>query len=54
MGAWNGNLLECDNVVARLDVCDAFAYALDNPAALMAEDYGEGTLWVLSGKRVGI
>ena len=41
-------------MVARLDVGDALAHALDDAAALMAQDYGECSLGVLSGQRVGI
>jgi hypothetical protein len=48
------DVLEGDDVVAGLDVGDALAHALDDSAALVAEDYGEGTLRVLSRKRVGI
>jgi hypothetical protein len=49
-----GNVLERNYVVAWLDVGDALAHALDDSAALMAKDYGEGALGVFSGQRVGI
>jgi hypothetical protein len=48
------DLLERDYVVAWLDVRDALAHALDDSAALMAKDYGEGAFGVLPGQRVGI
>jgi hypothetical protein len=49
-----GNLLQRDNVVAGLHVCDALADRLDDAGALVTEDNGESTLGVLAGESVGI
>jgi hypothetical protein len=49
-----GGVLESNNVVARLHVCDALADGLDDSSALVPEDNGECTLGVLSGECVGI
>jgi hypothetical protein len=49
-----GNLLQRDNVVTGLHVCDALADRLDDAGALVTEDNGESTLGVLAGESVGI
>lgn len=41
-------------MVARLHVGDALADRLNNTGALVSEDDGEGTFWVLAGQCVGI
>jgi hypothetical protein len=48
------NVLESDNVVARLYVGDALADRLDITSALVTKDNGEGTLGILAGQCVGI
>lgn len=48
------NVLESDNVVAHLDGGHTLANRLDNTGALMTENNGESTLWVLAGESVGI
>jgi hypothetical protein len=49
-----GDLLESDDVVARLDVGHALADRLDDTGALVAQDNGEGTLGVLARECEGI
>lgn len=48
------NVLESDNVVARLYVGDALTDRLDDTSTLVTKDDGEGTLGVLAGQCVGI
>ncbi len=49
-----GLVLESHHVVAGLHVSDALAHRLDDAGALVPQNDGESTLWVLSGERVGI
>ena len=51
--SWN-SILESHNIIPRFHVSDAFANRLYDTSALMTEDYGECSLWVLSGKRVSV
>lgn len=41
-------------MVADRDVGDAFADGFDDAGALVAENNGEGALWVLAGEGVGV
>lgn len=47
-------LLESDDVLARLHVCDTLTNRLDDTGALVSQDDGERTLGVLAGEGVGI
>jgi hypothetical protein len=48
------HVLESDDIVANLYVCDALADGLDDTGTLVTEDNGERALGVLSGECVGI
>lgn len=48
------NILESHDIVSRLHIGHTFANGLNDTSALMTEDYGEGPLWIFSGKRVRI
>ena len=50
----SGYLLESNDVVARLHVCDALTNRLHDAGTLMSENNGEGTLGVLTRQREGI
>jgi hypothetical protein len=43
-------LLESDNVVARLHICDTLTNGLDDASTLVTQDNGESALRVLSGE----
>ena len=47
-------ILQGNNVVARLHVCDALTDGLDDTSTLVPEDDGESTLRVLARQCVGI
>ena len=47
-------VLESNDVVAGLYVCDALTDRLDDTSTLVSEDDGENTLRVLAGQCVGI
>jgi hypothetical protein len=47
-------VLESDNIVANLYVCNALADRLNDTGALVTEDNGECALWILSRECVGI
>jgi hypothetical protein len=47
-------ILEGNDVVTGLYVCDALTNGLDNTSTLVPEDDGESTLRVLAGQCVGI
>jgi hypothetical protein len=49
-----GGILECDDIVANLYVCNALADRLNDTGTLVTEDNGECALGVLSGECVGI
>jgi hypothetical protein len=49
-----GGVLESDDVVANLYVCDALANGLNDTGTLVTKNNGESTLGVLSGECVGI
>jgi hypothetical protein len=53
-GFENLNVLERNNVVAGLYICDTLTDGLDDTGTLVTKDNGEGTLGVLSGKCVCI
>lgn len=46
--------VEGDHMVAGLHVGDTLAHGLDDTGTLVSKDDGEGTLWVLTRKGVGI
>jgi hypothetical protein len=48
------HVLESNDVVARLHICDALTDGLNDTSTLVSEDDGESTLRVLSGQCVGI
>lgn len=52
--AEEGELLECDDVVAGLDGGDPRADGLDDASSFVSEDDGESALGVLAGQGVGI
>ena len=47
-------LLESNDVVARLDVCDTLTNRLDDASTLVSQDNGESALGILSGERVRV
>jgi len=53
-GGGRGWLLECYDVVARLDRCDAFTNGLNDAGAFVTEDDGEGAFGVFAGEGVCI
>ena len=48
------DVLERDDTVTGLDRCHIVADRLDDAGTLVAENDGEGALWILAGERVGI
>jgi hypothetical protein len=48
------HVLESNNVVTRLHICDALTNGLNDTSTLVPEDDGEGTLGVLARQCVGI
>lgn len=48
------NILESNNMIARLHTGNALANTLDNTSTLMSQDDGESTLGILAGEGVGI
>lgn len=47
-------LLESNDVVTRLHICDTLANGLHDASTLVSQNNGEGTLGVLAGQGVGI
>lgn len=47
-------ILESNNVVTRLDVCDTFSDGLDNTSALVSQNDGEGAFGIFAGQGISI